>query len=541
MTGLTSLSGANTTGSLQVSINDTITSFTGGAGRNIVEISAADATKVINLGTNSANQLLLTGDGSVYIGTGKLTTTNVTGYTQLGVADVTANTTYTYDVSKFAAGVNTLEVWAYTAGSINNFTGVANNTNLVIDGAATTSVVLASGLSGTSSAINVTLNGIAPLVGTGTIGYATTALSLADINGFGVGTVNFTTDASVGGGAHTLTTFTDANLANLNISGTGALVVTGAFTTNVIGTLTINDNDTSTAATTFTGGVTGNSLTNINFTGSHAVNLGALTDNLASISISNVNTGTTGVATITGHTDANLSSLTLSGSIALTGTYALNGAASVSGASDNSIVSLTMSGGGNKTITLGNGNDSVTTAGGVDTINLGNGNNTVVSGAGADVITLGTGANTVTPGAGADRVTFGTHASGVVDAVVVLATSETYSAATAATIVSATTALTGIDTFTGMRTGDTFSIAGISNTFTGATATTIAGATGTAVSLVRGSFNTTSNVFTTSSTGADTLLVYDADAAGVATVVEAVALIGYVGSGTVAAGVLTLG
>ena len=176
--------------------------------------------------------------------------------------------------------------------------------------------------------------------------------------------------------------------------------------------------------------------------------------------------------------------------------------------------------------------------GGIHTITLGNGANTIVSGAGADVITLGTGANKVTPGAGADRVTFGTHTG--VDAVTYSAAAQTYQAATAATIVTGTTVLTGIDTFTGLKTGDTISIAALSATFTGAVATTIAGATGTTEALVRGNFNTTSLVWTTSSTGTDTLLVYDIDAAAGNTVVEAVALIGFVGSGTVAAGVLTL-
>jgi S-layer protein len=221
---------------------------------------------------------------------------------------------------------------------------------------------------------------------------------------------------------------------------------------------------------------------------------------------------------VTGHSAAALTSLTLNGSVALTGTYAHNGAATVSAATDHQNISLTMTGGGVKTITLGNGA------------------NTVVTGAAADVITVGTGANTITPGAGADTIILG---AGTAASSIVAAGGGTYQAATAATIVSGTTPLTGIDKVTGLQSGDTYSLAGILNTFTGAAGTTIAAATGTTVSLVRGSFATATNIWTTSATGTDTLFVYDIDGAGANTVVEAIALIGVVATGTAAAGVLT--
>ena len=91
-----------------------------------------------------------------------------------------------------------------------------------------------------------------------------------------------------------------------------------------------------------------------------------------------------------------------------------------------------------------------------------------------------------------------------------------------------------------MQIGDTISLGAVVNTLTGATATTIAGATGNAVSLVRGNFATATDIFTTSATGSDTLLVYDINGATANDNVEAVALIGVVATGTVAAGVLTL-
>ena len=121
-----------------------------------------------------------------------------------------------------------------------------------------------------------------------------------------------------------------------------------------------------------------------------------------------------------------------------------------------------------------------------------------------------------------------------------LVAGDTYTAANPATIVSGTTALTGIDKVSGLQIGDTISFAGVVNTLTGATVTTIAGATGDTVSLVRGNFATATNIWTTSSTGTDTLLVYDINGATANDNIEAVALIGVVATGTVAAGVLTL-
>jgi S-layer protein len=50
MPGLATLSSANTTGNVNVVLNGTVTSFTGGAGRSVIELTANDVNKVINLG-----------------------------------------------------------------------------------------------------------------------------------------------------------------------------------------------------------------------------------------------------------------------------------------------------------------------------------------------------------------------------------------------------------------------------------------------------------------------------------------------------------
>lgn len=192
---------------------------------------------------------------------------------------------------------------------------------------------------------------------------------------------------------------------------------------------------------------------------------------------------------------------------------------------------------GANTVKVGNGNNDITTGTGADTITAGNGINVIDAGAGNDIITVGTGYNLITGGAGADTITFGTNAAGMVNGLVYTAASETFAGAT---ITSGTTALTGIDKIYGLGSGDTINLSTILNTFTGATGSTIAAATGTTVSLVKGTLNVDTNIWTTSSTGTDTLFVYDVDGAGAGTNVGAIALIGVVATGTADAGILTI-
>lgn len=142
--------------------------------------------------------------------------------------------------------------------------------------------------------------------------------------------------------------------------------------------------------------------------------------------------------------------------------------------------------------------------------------------------------------AGGDIITFGAHVAGVMDGVVLTGAGQTYAAATAATIVSGTTVLTGIDVVKGLHAGDTINVAGVIATIAGASGTTIASAAGIVDALVRGNFDAATSIWTTSATGTDTLFVYDIDGAGAGTAVEAIALIGVVATGSAAAGVITL-
>jgi hypothetical protein len=310
----------------------------------------------------------------------------------------------------------------------------------------------------------------------------------------------------------------------LSISGTGSLSIGSQSTTAT--SLTIADNGTGTSVTA--DGIvaltsTGNTLGSINYSGTHAFTIGTLTDTVANATITNANTGTSGVLTIGSWTDANMAGLTLNGSVALTGVFALNGAATFSGATDNQAVSITAAGGGVKTITLGNGAD------------------TIVTGAAADVITLGTGANTVTGAGGGDKVTFAAHAFGTVDTITYTAAAQTISGS----VTSGTTVLTlaaGADVVYGMQAGDKIDLSGIAATYTGALSTAINAASGNTADIARGDYNTSTGIFTASATGADSLVQFDNDAAVTAGItIDNIVLVGFVNTGSsAAAGIITL-
>jgi S-layer protein len=539
LTGLTSINTSASTGANTLTLNAATQAFTGGAGADIVTI-AADATKAI-VGGAGVNTLVLNANATAF--TAANTVANVTGFTTLGTAGASQGT---YDLSVLT-GFNAIDVRASEAAAL-IFDKVAAGTALQL-GAATTAVTYKlAGTSGASSSVAVNLKGttVTAANGGGTAGFTTTALTLSDQNGIGAGTVSINSDASVFQGLHIITTLTDSALSNLAITGTGSLTITNVATTSTA--LSISDNGTGTSTTADGIGTltsTGNVLGALDYSGTHAFTIGTLTNNVVNATITNANTGTTGVLTIGAHTDANLASLTLNGSVALTGTYALNGAATVSGATDNAAVSLTMTGGGIKTITLGNGGNTVTT------------------GAAADVITVGTGANTINAGAGADKITFGTHTG--VDSVALLAVTNAGAAlggdTGAFTVPTANTvSTTAFDVITGLKLGDTIQLAaaaynaaaGAGNgglVANGTTASTLIGLTlvDNGVEIVRGTYTATGNTFVGSATGADSMFVYDSNATATGGAIghEAIVLVGYVAASVTgiggANGLITLG
>lgn len=158
----------------------------------------------------------------------------------------------------------------------------------------------------------------------------------------------------------------------------------------------------------------------------------------------------------------------------------------------------------------------------------------IVGGAGADTINGGTGADTIKGAAGADVINVGTGT----DIVQYGAAAETFASA----ITSGTTVLTGIDVISGMAAGDAlslFSDAGITTATTVGTSIMSAG-TANAAAIVKGDYNATTGIFTTSTTGADSLVQWDSNGTAASGNVESIILVGFAGSLTATANTLTL-
>ena len=534
LVGVTSIDASSTTGAMTLTLNGTAQSFKGGAGVDVIALGA-DATKTITFGSATTDQLILTANGSTY--TSANTGKNVTGYEQLGINVSTAAATLAYDMSKFASGVNAIEVVSIdaTGATTATFSKVVAGTKLQIDAATgyvgNSIVYQTADTAGATDSVYVNLKGTGT---SGTVGYTTNGLTLQDANAVGIGSVTINSDASVFQGLHTLTTLVDPGLTNLAITGTGSLTITNQ--TNASTSLAISDNGTGTSATADGIGSltsTGNVLGNLSYSGTHAFTIGALADSVANLTISNANTGTTGVLTVSHSADTALVGLTLNGSVAYTlaASNTAANAVTVNGATDNQKVSLDFTG-----------------SSGVHTITLGNGANTVVVGSGADVITLGTGANKVTGGAGADTVTFGTHTG--VDLINLKAVATAASATVGtdsgadsgvfAVPASNSISTTTFDVVSGMKAGDTVQLTAASYSgapaaalgliANGAAFTTLNGVTlsDNAVEMVRGTYDSVGKTFVGSATGTDSLMVYDSNATVGKNGYEAVVLVGYV-------------
>ena len=213
----------------------------------------------------------------------------------------------------------------------------------------------------------------------------------------------------------------------------------------------------------------------------------------------------------------------------------------------NAAVAITATGGtGVFTFTGGAVGDNITglsandvLAGGLgaDTINGGAGDDAITGGDGADVINVGSGTDTIVLGAGTSSTSYGTATGAVATSV----------------------AVTGADVITGMAAGDIITLTSSSGTafatigaaadgaMVGAAATTGTLAQN-AGNLIRGSWvagsTTGSGTFVVNTAaGADTLYVYDSNAAQATAAYQAVVLVGTAGVGgthTVAGAVISL-
>ena len=527
--GITALTEANTTGGSNVTINATAQSFTGGAGNDTVTISA-NATKAISGGGGTDTINLGAVAGSTF--TAASTGVNVTNFNTLGIN----GTTGTVDYSVFQTN-NTISTISDNAASTVTVSKVLLGTNLVINTSGNdtgTFTYALSDFNGFNDSVNVSFTGAAPLslantvIGTGTIGYTLTGLNLQDAGGIGIANVNITTDASVGGGAYTISTLTDPNLSSLRISGTGALTVTALTDTSA--SLSITDNSTSSAASAITA-LTDTGLANLSYSGTHAAGFSTAIANDAAtaVTISNSNGGsnTTSASLLTIGTSAlnSATTINLSGAVAATLTDSAAAAVTVNGGTDHANVSITLSGNG------------------VDKVTLGNGSNTVVTGTSADTITLGSGANTVTGGLGIDTITFGAHSG--VDTVVYNTAASATVADSGAYTAQATNAVMDASVFevvTGLQSGDKLALATgytsasaaqTNRVFDSTTAPQVYTNLGSVVvganqvEMVRGNYSAATQQFIGSATGSDSLFIYDSNAATATTAAQAVVLVGY--------------
>lgn len=534
--GVTSFDATGSTAAETVTLtNSNLQTYKGGSGVDTVTITS-NPTKVIDGGDGKADVLTL---GSIASTATYFTAANAgANVKNFEIFASGTGTSGTVDLAAFAANNTFTTVKFKNTGSV-TLNNVPTGANVEISSSSTapatpsagTNVVNYADYSGWTDSSNVKLNGAAAVngagnayLGTGTVGYVTTALTLQDAAGTGIANVTFDSNGTVAGSFHTITTLTDTYLSNLVIGGTAGLTITGLTVSSP--SLKITDNDTSTGASAITT-LTAASLANLAYSGSKAFSTAIANDAAAAVTISNTNTGSTGVLTVNSSALNSAATINLQGSVAATLTSSLNGSQKVVGGTDNQAVSITASSGGVKTITLGNGA------------------NTVVTGAGADVITLGNGANTVTPGAGADTVNFDISHTGI-DTVVYGATGQTASTAVSngATVISVAT---GFDIINGMHAGDKIDLTALTAAAYTAAATAVltsimTGGTNGDIALVRGNYNTVTGYFTTSSSGADTLVQWDNDGTGAGTTVESILLVGFANTGSTSTndGLITL-
>ena len=351
------------TGVITTTLNDTTQSFTGGAGQDIVTITA-DATKAITGGTATDNEIILKGAAATF--TAANTGTNVTNFATLGVYDTTPTDVNVYDMKNVFTGYTGIDVVgavssATSAGST-SFINAATGTTLAIDSSignttgGTLHLVEANINDPAHSPVNVgtllyqvndatgaadTLNmSLGTATTTGIIvggGSSTLGLVLEDANAVGIGTLDVTSNGVIGK-TNTIRVLTDDGLSHLNVSGADGLTINylDEYTTQATafalnntsaGTVTITDLwDANLGSLTVAG--TGQSAVGILFDSGHVL---SITDN-----------GSDSFTVGTILDLAALSSLTLTGAVTVGALFDMAG------------TSLTIANGGLSAVTVGN-------------------------------------------------------------------------------------------------------------------------------------------------------------------------------------------
>jgi len=476
----TTLTSFTTTSSGQINavLDATTQTFKGSTGQDIITISdlaAADATQTITAGSAKNNELIL--DGGAFGLTAANTGANVTGFQILGV---TSTVTGTVNMSDLASGFNALDVIGSTGVT---FTNVATNSSVSIDNT-TTGTVAVNYIDGTG------LNDVVGLtLGTSSTsaGISVNALTLQDVNGVGVGTVNLVSNDTKFNDVNTIATLTDNGLLNLNVSGTGGVTIGALSETTAAAatTFTINNTETNAAGVTITT-LTDNSLATLDFKGTNASAITTF-DSTSSSAIAINNTGTS-TATIGTFTDNSATSVTLGSGVTL-GQGATTGAEASIGLQDNGTSGIAVYGSSDNAHVTVNLTAGATT-GKTDTIDLGNGNNYVADASTATTgtvnIAVGTGSNmlvlgtAVTATDGVFNVTLGTHTAATgIDSITVNATGGANYATVANVVI------------TGAVTGDVIKFGSdASSSSTALTATTAGSSVGATITAVESAAHT---------------------------------------------------
>jgi len=608
-TGLTNIVMGNS-GVNSITINGASQGYVGSTGNDTLTLTN-NPTKAI-VGNGGTDTILLNANSTAFTVAGLL---NVTGFSTLRTGAASQGT---YNLSQLPSTINSIITTTLAGPTL--FTNIVAGTpiSFTATNAARNFTYQTADFNGPSNSLTITVSGSTASASTGgaTLGYAfANELNLQDSITQGLGNLTVNGTANVNGAVNFVTTaINDPSLTSLTITGTAALRIPTLQGTSAGGNMTSNnltivDNDTSTFTPTSVAGVQSigniitNVLTNINYSGAKAFTIGTITgDNVSGLSITNANTGSSGVLTIGGTatvTNTSLTTLRLNGSVAISITDTNVAPATVLASTDHqtitflhsaaTVLGLGTTGLLGDTITVGNGGTGISAA---------TTNQIITTGAAADTITTGSGVNNITAGLGADTVTFASH--GGVDTINLATGSSVLAALTAtnaldsgyfnggaavlanpslqtpAGFTSNSVSTSLFDVYTGLRAGDvidlttagsyvnaaagvrgvsaaTGSLVAAAIQFTNLTSITTAMLTtggdassfDNGIELVRGVYNSVTQTFNGSSTGTDSLLIYDANATVLFQVTEAIVLVGYV-AGTLTTmggtgGVITLG
>ncbi len=561
------LTGTNTiavTANTATGINDTLT---GGAGNDTFTFSTAfglestdtvvggAGTDTISLTATAAVGANLTGVRTVE----NITTTGAGGNITItvGASTIATTGTLTVDAASSTTSANTLNYdgsLAATTTMVQNVTGSAGADTIIGgsgkdilsggDGADTiTGGVGVDNLSGGAGGDTFQVNAAAEFIGLATVetvsgGSGTDILSFAD--------VAITATAADLAGMSSIERLTFGAITNLvNVTLTDAVYTSNGNTALTINALVATTGvvTVSAAALTAANSITLNMSATTN-SGANVINFGAGNDTISiDMDVMNnvgtiaggagtdtltfsANTGgaVTAVATITGFETVSFATAGIAGVYNLTVNEA-NVAIGITQTVNASNLTGTLRWIGTAET---NGQFSITTGSGNDTLTGGSGADTLNGGTGVDSITGGLGADVMTGGGGADRFVYvgGGFETGNVSPSIV------YYGGVVVAGGSVSTA--GFDKITDFSSDDRIDteVGGAANLATNGTGlvwTALAG-------FLLGTYDSTAATFIFSTTGTDSLYVYDVDGLTTTSDLRAIVLVGYVDAGTVDTG-----